>query len=277
MPSLEKVGVIGVGKMGEALVSGLLLSSKYSSSDIYVYDVIPDRLSYMQSKYGVRVLDSIADIVSAADIITLVVKPQDLLNVIQELNKTYLKGKIILSLAAGINTTYLSKNLQNYTEIVRCMPNLACSVGEGMICVTRAQNTSQESLDRVIKILSLTGHAVQLDEKYLDAATGLSGSGPAYVYTFIEALADAGVRLGLKRDLAFTLAAQTTLGAGKLVVETGEHPAKLKDMVVTPGGTTIEGLVELEKGGLRATIIEAVSKAAERSRQLQAAASEKTS
>lgn len=277
MPSLEKVGVIGVGKMGEALVSGLLRSSKYSSSDIYVYDVIPDRLSYMQSKYGVQVLDSIADVVSATDIITLVVKPQDLLNVIQELNKTYLKGKIILSLAAGINTAYLSKNLQKYTEIVRGMPNLACAVGEGMICVTRAQGTSQESLDRVAKILSLTGHAVQLDEKYLDAATGLSGSGPAYVYTFIEALADAGVRLGLKRDLAFTLAAQTTLGAGKLVVETGEHPAKLKDMVVTPGGTTIEGLVELEKGGLRATVIEAVSKAAERSHQLQAAASEKTS
>jgi len=277
MPSLEKVGVIGVGKMGEALVSGLLRSSKYSSSDICVYDVIPNRLSYMQSKYGVQILDSVADVVSTADVITLVVKPQDLLSVIQELNKTYLKGKIILSLAAGINTAYLSKNLQKYTEIVRCMPNLACSVGEGMICVTRAQNTSQESLDRVTKILSLTGHAVQLDEKYLDAATGLSGSGPAYVYTFIEALADAGVRLGLKRDLAFTLAAQTTLGAGKLVVETGEHPAKLKDMVVTPGGTTIEGLVELEKGGLRATVIEAVSKAAERSRQLQAAASEKTS
>ncbi len=277
MPSLEKVGVIGVGKMGEALVSGLLRSSKYTSSDIYVYDVIPDRLSYMQSKYGVQILDSIADVVSAADIITLVVKPQDLLNVTQELNKTNLKGKIVLSLAAGINTAYLSNNLQKYTEIVRCMPNLACAVGEGMICVTRAQGTSQESLDRVTKILNLTGRAVQLDEKYLDAATGLSGSGPAYVYTFIEALADAGVRLGLKRDLAFTLAAQTTLGAAKLVVETGEHPAKLKDMVVTPAGTTIEGLVELEKGGLRATVIEAVSKAAERSRQLQAAASEKTS
>ncbi|MCL4435232.1 MAG: pyrroline-5-carboxylate reductase [Thaumarchaeota archaeon] len=277
MPSLEKVGVIGVGKMGEALVSGLLRSSKYSPSDIYVYDVIPDRLSYMKSKYGVQILDSIADVVSAADIVTLVVKPQDLLSVTQELNKTYLKDRIILSLAAGINTAYLSKNLQKYTEIVRCMPNLACSVGEGMICVTRAQGTSQESLDRITKILSLTGHAVQIDEKFLDAATGLSGSGPAYVYTFIEALADAGVRLGLKRDLAFTLAAQTTLGAGKMVVETGEHPAKLKDMVVTPGGTTIEGLVELEKGGLRATVIEAVSKAAERSRQLQAAASEKTS
>jgi pyrroline-5-carboxylate reductase len=277
MPSLEKVGVIGVGKMGEALVSGLLRSSKYSSNDIYVYDVISERLSYMQSKYGVQIFNSIADVASTADIITLVVKPQDLLSVIQVLNKISLKGKIILSLAAGINTNYLSKNIQKETEIVRCMPNLACSVGEGMICVTRASNTSQTSLDRVTSLLSLTGHVVQLDEKYLDAATGLSGSGPAYVYTFIEALADAGVRLGLKRDLAFTLAAQTTLGAGKLVIETGEHPAKLKDMVVTPGGTTIEGLVELDKGKLRATIIEAVSKAAERSRQLQAAAGEKTS
>jgi pyrroline-5-carboxylate reductase len=207
--------------------------------------------------------------------VILVIKPQDLSNVIEEVSKTSLQDKIILSLVAGISTSYICKRLPTGTEVTRCMPNLACSVGEGMICVTRAHDTSQNSLNRITQLLGLTGRAVQVEERFLDAITGVSGSGPAYVYVFIEALADAGVRLGLKRDLALTLAAQTTLGAGKLVVETGEHPAKLKDMVVTPGGTTIEGLIEIEKGGLRAVVIEAVSKAAERAHQLQSAVVEK--
>lgn len=270
MPNVGKVGIIGLGKMGEALVSGLLLSQAYTPRDIYAYDIVPERYRYMKSKYGINILKSASEVASTSNIVTIVVKPQDIADAIQEVKKAPLKDKIILSLAAGISTSYLVKHLPKGTEVIRAMPNLACSIGEGMICVTSGKGASKMSLDKATKLLELTGRVLQIDEKYMDAVTGLSGSGPAFVYVFIEALADAGVRLGLQRDLAFTLAAQTTLGAGKLVVSTGEHPAKLKDMVVTPGGTTIEGLIEIEKGGLRAVVIEAVSKTAEKARHLQA-------
>ncbi len=268
--SLRKVGVIGLGKMGEAFVSGLLLSRTYTSNDIYGYEIVPERCQYIKSKYGINLLRSASEVASTADIVVLVVKPQDTANVVKEISKVSLTSKLVLSLAAGISTSYLAQRLPKGTEVVRAMPNLACSVGEGMICVTASEGASKESLDKATKLLGLTGVVIQVDEKHMDAVTGLSGSGPAFVYVFIESLADAGVRLGLRRDLALTLAAQTTLGAGKLVVSTGEHPAKLKDMVVTPGGTTIEGLIELENGGFRGVVIEAVSKAAEKARQLQA-------
>jgi len=268
MQGLWKIGVIGVGKMGEALISGLV-SSKFSPEDIYAYDVVSERCDQIRAKYGIQCCESIADVISASDIVALVVKPQDIVEVVKEVGRVPLKGKIILSLAASITTSFLAEYLPKGTEIVRSMPNLACAVGEGMICICKGQGTSKESFDRVRKLFELTGKVLQIDEKYMDAVTGLSGSGPAFVYVFIEALADAGVRLGLRREDAFMLAAQTTLGAGKLVVTTGEHPAKLKDMIVTPGGTTIEGLLEIEKGGMRAVLIEAVSKTAEKARQLQ--------
>ncbi len=269
MPNMGKVGVIGLGKMGEALVSGLLLSKTYDSQDIYAYDIVPERCRYMKSKYEIKLFNNASEVASISDIVIIVVKPQDIAKVIRDVNKVALEEKIILSLAAGINTSYLVKHLPKNTEVIRAMPNLACSIGEGMICVTAAKGSSKKSLDTVTKLLGLTGKVLQIDERFMDAVTGLSGSGPAFVYVFIESLADAGVRLGLNREVAFTLAAQTTLGAGKLVVSTGEHPAKLKDMVVTPAGTTIEGLIEIEKGGLRAVIIEAISKAAEKARHLQ--------
>ncbi len=270
MPNFGKIGVIGLGKMGEALISGLLLSHNYPPQHIYAYDIVPERCRYMKSKYKINLLRKPSEVASTTDIVILIVKPQDLAKAVREVNKAPLKDKIILSLAAGISTTYLLKHLPKDTELIRVMPNLACSIGEGMICVTRAKGTSKKSLDKATDLLALTGRVLQIDEKHMDAVTGLSGSGPAFIYVLIESLADAGVRLGLKRDIAFTLAAQTTLGAGKLVVSTGEHPAKLKDMVVTPGGTTIEGLIEIEKGGLRAVIIEAVSKTAEKAQHLQA-------
>jgi len=268
MLELGKIGVIGVGKMGEALISGLA-SSKFNSDYIYAYDIVPERAGVMKSKYNIHCCKSIPDLVSSSDIIALVVKPQDILNVVKEVGTVPLNGKIVLSLAAGITTSFLAEHLPKGTEIVRAMPNLACAVGEGMVCICRGQGSSKESLEKVRRMFELTGRVLKVDEKYMDAVTGLSGSGPAFTYVFIEALADAGVRLGLRRDDAFILAAQTVLGAGKLVVATGEHPAKLRDMVVTPGGTTIEGLLEIEKGGVRAVVIEAVSKAAEKARQLR--------
>jgi pyrroline-5-carboxylate reductase len=269
MPKIESIGIIGLGKMGEALVSGLLASESYSPQNIFAYDIVSTRCRYISSRYKIKILNSISELSSKSEIIIIIVKPQDITKVLREIQKVPLGSKIILSVAAGISTSFLMKHLPKGTEVIRAMPNLACSINEGMICVTAAEETSKKSLDKASDLLKSTGEVLQIDERYMDAVTGVSGSGPAYLYVFIEALADAGVRLGLKRDVAFKLAAQTTLGAGKLVVSTGEHPAKLKDMVVTPGGTTIEGLIELEKGGLRAIIIEAVSKAAEKAQVLQ--------
>jgi len=269
MASAEKVGIIGSGKMGAALISGILKSNKYSSQNILSYDKILERRKYIKSTYGIRVLESVSEVVKESSIIAIAVKPQDIIDVLKQVGENDLNGKIILSLAAGISTSYIVRYLPKNTEVVRAMPNLACSIGEGMICITGSRGTSTLSIGKIKKLFELTGKVILIDEKYMDAVTGLSGSGPAFVYVFIEALADAGVRLGLQRETSFTLAAQTTLGAGKLVVSTGEHPAKLKDLVVTPGGTTIEGLIEIEKGGLRAIVIEAVSKASEKAYQLQ--------
>jgi pyrroline-5-carboxylate reductase len=180
-----------------------------------------------------------------------------------------LKNKIIISVAAGIKTSYLMKHLPEGSNIIRAMPNIACSLGEGMICVSRSQTTSKKSFDKATELFKLTGKVFQINEKDIEVVTGISGSGPAYVYAFIEALTNAGVQLGLKTDIALTLATQTTLGASKLVFSTGENPEKLKKMVATPGGTTIEGINALEKGGLKELILEAVTKATEKSRQLQ--------
>jgi pyrroline-5-carboxylate reductase len=197
------------------------------------------------------------------------VKPKDMFNALQEIIKTSLKSKIIISVAAGIDTPYLSKHLPEGTELIRAMPNLACSLGEGMICLSSSQGTSKESLIKATELFKLTGKVLHIAEKDLAAVTGISGSGPAYVYAFIEALADAGVQLGLKNDVALILATQTAVGASKIVLSTGENPTELKKMVATPGGTTIEGLKELEKGGLNELIKEAVSKATRKSQKIQ--------
>ncbi|MFC1753610.1 pyrroline-5-carboxylate reductase [Thermoproteota archaeon] len=269
MTNVGKVGIIGLGKMGEALVSGLLLSKFYLPKDISAYEIITERSQFISSKYGIKMLKTISDVAVKSEIIILVVKPKEIFNVLQEIKKIYLKNKIIISVAAGIKTSYIMKHLPEETEVIRAMPNLACSLGEGMICVSRSQRTSQKSFDKSTELFKLTGKVFQINEKDIEVVTGISGSGPAYVYAFIEALTNAGVKLGLKSDIALTLATQTTLGASKLVFSSGENPEKLKNMVATPGGTTIEGINALEKGGLKELILEAVTKATEKSCHLQ--------
>ncbi len=269
MLNFGKVGIIGLGKMGEAIVSGLLLSKSYSSQDISAYEIISEQSRYISSKYGIKILNTATDVAKDADIIILVVKPKDMFKALQEIIKTPLKNKIIISVAAGINTDYLLKYLPEGTKVIRAMPNLACSLGEGMICLSSGKGTSKKELDKVTELFKLTGKVLQIDENDLAAVTGISGSGPAYVYAFIESLADAGVQLGLKNDVALTLATQTTLGASKIVISTGENPTELKKKVATPGGTTIEGIKELEKGGLKELVKEAVSVATKKSLKIQ--------
>ncbi len=266
-----KVALIGAGKMGEGIISGLLKSGKYEPQDIRIFEIIESRSKYITQTYGVKCVNNAKDAAFFADVTIIAVKPADVKSALEQIAPAMKPGKTVVSIAAGVTLEFLRKYLPTTISVVRVMPNLACVVREAMIVVSPSENTKPQELERIIEMLSLLGRVIRLDEKYLNLATGLVGSGPAYIYLVIEALADAGVRLGLPKDVSTILAAQTTLGAAKMVVETGEHPAKLKDMVTTPAGTTIEGLLALEEGKLRAVIINAVTKAADRAKQLQPA------
>jgi pyrroline-5-carboxylate reductase len=266
-----KLAIIGAGKMGEAMIAGFLKSGKYEPKDIQIFEIIEDRRKYMNQTYNVTPVNDAKGAASFADITIIAVKPGDVKSALEQIKPAMKPGKIVVSIAAGVTLEFLRKYLPADIPVVRVMPNLACMVREAMIVACPSENTKQQELETVTSALSLLGRVIKLDEKYLNLATGLVGSGPAYIYLIIEALADAGVRLGLPKDISIPLAAQTTLGAAKMVVETGEHPTKLKDMVTTPAGTTIEGLLALEEGKLRAVIINAVTRAAERAKQLQPA------
>jgi pyrroline-5-carboxylate reductase len=265
---LPKVAIIGSGKMGEGIIAGLLKSGVYSPEQIQAYEILKDRAKYISRTYKVESPNDVKKAVAFADVSIVAVKPGDVAKVLEEIAPALKPGKILVSIAAGVTLDFYLKRLPSHVPVIRVMPNMAVWVREGMITFCPSENVTKEQLKTATDLLSLLGHVIHLDEKYLNLATGLVGSGPAYIFFIIDGLADAGVRLGLPKDVSILLAAQTTLGAAKMVVETGEHPAKLKDMIVTPAGTTIEGLLELERSGLKATLITAVTKAAERSKEL---------
>ncbi len=254
--------------MGEAIISGLIKSSAYGPQDILIFEISQDRCKYIAQTYNVNCAGDINEAVAFGDIIIVAVKPSVVGKVLEQIKPTIKPGKVLVSIAAGVSIEQLKKHLSEDVAVVRVMPNLACSVGEAMIVVCPSENTSEDELKAATDVLNRLGKVVRLDEKYLNLATGLVGSGPAYIFVIIDALADAGVRLGLPKNISTLLAAQTTLGAARMVVETGEHPAKLKDKVATPAGTTVEGLMVLEQGKLRATLISAVTEAARRAKGL---------
>jgi pyrroline-5-carboxylate reductase len=266
-----KIGIIGAGNMGEALIAGLLKSKVFTPQDVYASEIIEKRRKYIIDNYHIECFDDARKLVERSDLIIIAVKPYNVKDVLESIGNKITREKILVSIAAGIRLDFMRKYLPEDVPIIRVMPNIACFVREGMMVICSSDNTPKEKLEVVKEVFSLLGKTMILDEKYFDAVTGLVGSGPAYIYLIVEALSDAGVRLGLPRDVAITLSAQTTLGAGKMVVETGEHPAKLKDMVVTPGGTTIEGLIELERGRVRASLIDSVIRASERAKELSKA------
>jgi len=265
---VPKVAVIGAGKMGEGIIAGLLKSGLYSPEQIRGFEILVDRAKYIEKAYKIECLSDVKKAVAFADISIIAVKPADVGKVLAEVAPVMKPPKILVSIAAGVTLDFYRKRLPRNVPIIRVMPNMAVLVREGMITVCPSESVTKEQLRTATDVLSLLGRVVRLDEKYLNLATGLVGSGPAYIYLVIDALADAGVRLGLPKDISTVLAAQTTLGAARMVVETGEHPAKLKDMVVTPAGTTIEGLLELEKSAVKAAMIMAVTRAAERAKEL---------
>jgi len=262
------VGFLGAGNMGEALIKGLLAAKLVPAQAIFATDVRPERLKELDRQYGIQVSSDNAELVKRADIVILAVKPQIMDAVATEIAPAVTRGKLLISIAAGVATDKIRARLPRDARLIRVMPNTPALVLEGATAIAKADGLEPGDLDVAREIFGAVGRVVVLGEEMIDAVTGLSGSGPAYVAVVIESLADGGVRMGLDRATAMTLATQTVLGAAKLLLETGLHPGALKDMVSSPGGTTIAGIAALEEGGLRTTFIKAVERATQRSREL---------
>jgi pyrroline-5-carboxylate reductase len=264
----KKVGFVGGGNMGEALIRGLVESNLVPGDRILLADVRADRVRQLAEQYGLSPVEGNAALVRAADVVILAVKPQIMTAVLREVLPALTSRPLLISLAAGVSTATIQSVLGKYPRLIRVMPNTPALVLEGVTAIARTPGLDQDDLETAQEIFAAVGRAVVLDEEQLDAVTGLSGSGPAYVALVIESLADGGVKMGLDRATAMTLATQTVLGAARLLAETGMHPGALKDMVSSPGGTTIAGIAALEEGGLRTTFIRAVERATLRSREL---------
>ncbi len=264
----KKIAFLGGGNMAEALIKGILAAGVVKADRISATDVSMDRLEYLKKTYGIIVQKGNRDAVLGADVVLLCVKPQVIDKVLEEIAPAADSGKLIISIAAGITLGRIEKILTKGPRVVRVMPNTPALVLAGAAALAGGRHATTDDLALAQGIFDSVGRAVVVEEKLMDAVTGLSGSGPAYVFMIIDALSDAGVKVGLPRQLSLELAAQTVFGAAKMVIETREHPGKLRDMVTSPGGTTIEGLHALEKGKLRATLMNAVEAAAARSREL---------
>ncbi len=267
MTRTGKIGFIGGGNMAEAFIKGLLASG-VSPDEIMASEPRADRREWMHEQYGVVVTADNSELVSQCATIVLATKPQIVEKVLEGVVAEFDHDKVLISILAGIPTAKLERILGGKPRVVRAMPNTPALVGAGAAAVCPGQYTSQDDLDRAKKLFEMIGSVVQVEEMQMDAVTGLSGSGPAFVYTFIEALADGGVQEGLRRDIAQELAVQTVLGAALLVKESGEHPALLRDKVCSPAGTTISAIRVLEERGLRSTIMETVAAASKRSKEL---------
>jgi pyrroline-5-carboxylate reductase len=263
----KKIAFIGGGNMAEALIKGLIAAGTAATDHILVTDISADRLAHLHQTYGVTRTGN-SEAAREADIILLCVKPQVVERALAEIASAIDDKKLVVSIAAGIATAKIEKALKEGSHVVRVMPNTPALVLAGAAALAAGKNATADDLALTQSIFNSVGRAVIVEEKLMDAVTGLSGSGPAYVFMIIDALSDAGVKAGLPRQLALELAAQTVYGAARMVLETNEHPGKLRDMVTSPGGTTIEGLHALEKGKLRATLMNAVEAATARSREL---------
>jgi pyrroline-5-carboxylate reductase len=262
------VGFVGTGNMGEALIRGLLHGHLCRPEQIICSDARPDRLKAVRETYGIRGTSHNTEVVKQSDIVILAVKPQIMRQVVDEIAKYLDLSKLVISIAAGVPLETIESSAKKELKLVRVMPNICVSVREGASAITAGKHALKEDLMFAKTIFDSVGKSLFIEENLLDAVTGLSGSGPAYIFLIIDAMADAGVKVGLSRGDALILASQTVLGAAKMLIETGEHPGKLKDMVTSPGGTAIAGLHTLEQGGLRTTLINAVEVATERSKAL---------
>lgn len=263
-----RLGFIGAGKMASALARGFIEAKLTTADSIVAYDPVAASGEAFKKSTGAKLLESNKAVVAASDVVFLAVKPQQMLGVYDELTGGAAAGKLVVSIAAGVTLAALSAGLGPKARYIRVMPNTPALVGHGASGYALGTDATADDAALVERLLGAVGRAYKLDEKLIDAVTGLSGSGPAFVYVMIEALSDGGVRVGLPRDVATGLAAQTVLGAAAMVLETGLHPGVLKDQVTSPGGTTIAGLQALEQGAVRGDLIAAVEAATRRAVEL---------
>jgi len=268
----KKIGFIGGGNMAEAIIKGLLSSSIIKASNIFVSEPNNKRQNFLTSEYKIKVLKSNVDLAKKSDVLIAAVKPQIMWEVLSGIADNVDSKKLVISVAAGYPVSQIEKALKQGKKkklcVVRTMPNTPSVVLEGVTAITAGKSVSKSDLKISHEIFQAVGRTVEVPEEQIDAVTGLSGSGPAYIFMIIEALSDAGVKMGLSRDVANELTIQTVLGSALLVRETGTTPGELKNRVTSPGGTTIAGLHALEKGSLRATLMNAVEKATLRSKEL---------
>jgi len=263
-----KIGFLGAGKMATALAKGLLNAKLVKANQLFAADPYPAAREHFTAETGAKAFATNVEAAKAATVLILATKPDQVTTALGEISGTFTGSHLLISIAAGVTIAKLEAGLPANSRVIRVMPNTPALVGAGASGFALGKHATAADGELAQKLLSAVGLALPVKESLLDAVTGLSGSGPAYVYQFIEALSDGGVASGLPRDVATRLAAQTVLGGAKMVLETGQHPGLLKDQVTSPGGTTIEGLHELEKGKLRATVMSAVRAATEKSRKL---------
>ncbi len=265
-----RVAVLGAGKMGGILLQAFLKQNLFDADQIHATVAHAERALVLGSQWGVDVSTDNLEAARQADLILIGVKPFQVPDLIEQIKPALTRSKTIVSFAASVKTSDIEKAAGIEIAVLRAMPNTPSALGAGAAGLCAGRFVKPEQMELAQRIFETVGRAVVVDEKHMDAVTGLSASGPAYIYIIIEALAEAGVKVGLPRDIATQLAAQTVFGAGKMVLETGYHPALLKDAVTTPAGCTVDGILELEEGGLRVTLIKAVMRATERAKQLAA-------
>ncbi len=265
-----RVAVLGAGKMGGILLQAFLKENLFAAEKIHATVGHAERALALSTQWGVDVSTNNLHAVEHADLILVGVKPFQVPDLITEIKPALTVKKTLVSFAASVKTRAIEEAAGMEIGVIRAMPNTPSALGAGAAALCRGRYVSDAQMELAVRLFETVGRTVLVDEKHMDAVTGLSGSGPAYIYIIIEALAEAGVKVGLPRDTATQLAAQTAYGAAKMVLETGYHPALLKDAVTTPAGCTIDGILELEEGGLRVTLIKAVMRATERARQLAA-------
>jgi pyrroline-5-carboxylate reductase len=264
----KRLAVLGAGKIGETLLTGLLEAGVVEARNVTVTAGHAQRVDELRERLGVAGTLSNGMAAEPADVVILAVKPQTVPAVLEQIGDVLRPAQLLISVAASVGTAFIEKRLRQPVPVVRAMPNTPCLLKQGMTGLAPGAHADHSHLELATSVFGAVGRTVIVDERHMDAVTGLSASGPAYVYVIIESLAEAGVKVGLPREVATLLAAQTVVGAGAMVLETKEHPAKLKDMVTTPAGCTIDGLLELEEGGLRVTLIKAVVKATQRAKEL---------
>lgn len=263
-----KLAVLGAGKMGGILVSAFLRSGLFQAEQITATVAHADRAASIASRLGVRSSTDNAAAAQGADLILLGVKPTQVADLVRTIQPSLGPHTLVLSIAASVTTSAIEAVAGDGVPVIRAMPNTPATLGAGMTALVQGRFATAEHMAIAETMFRTVGRTVSVDEKHMDAVTGLSGSGPAFLYIILEALAEAGVNVGLPRDVATELAAQTAYGAARMVLETGAHPALLKDEVTTPAGCTVDGILELEEGGLRVTLIKAVKRATERARAL---------